>query len=66
MKKNNLDPLDEQGKNGNLFTKEKYSKSYKEYAKMWSQLPLYTNKKEMSNLLDSIKENQITLLISGT
>lgn len=66
MKKNKLDPLDEQGKDGNLFTKEAYSKSYKEYAKMWANLPLYTNKTELSNLLASIKENQITLLISGT
>lgn len=61
-----VDPLDKNGSKQNFLTDESYGADFKEYAKKWSVLPLYENKEEMKNMFESIHNNQVTLVISGT
>ena len=60
------DPLDFQGLNNNFLTNEPYSEEYKSLAEKWSILPLYQNKEQLKNIIESIHNNQVTLVISGT
>jgi superfamily II DNA/RNA helicase len=63
---NNEDPLDIKGKYNNFLNNKPYSAEYKELALSWSALPLYKNKDQMKKLFNSIDNNQVTLIISGT
>ena len=60
------DPLDILGKDPNFLNNLEYSNEYFELSKKWSKLPLYENKKQIQNFFQSIINNQITLVISGT
>jgi len=60
------DPLDYQGLDNNFLTGEPYSEEYKSLANTWSQFPLYKNKEQLQNFFNSIVNNQITLVVSGT
>lgn len=62
MKENN-GILDPEGKNLNPLNGLPYSDKYKELAKIWSKFPAYENAEEIINI---IRENQVTLVISGT
>lgn len=55
--------LDYQGLNNNPLTNLPYSDEYKRLAKVWSTYPAYQKKEEV---LESIDQNQITFIISGT
>lgn len=55
--------FDPEGKNQNPLNEQPYSDQYKVLAKMWSNLPAYKNIKE---LVDSIKKNDIILIQSST
>ena len=63
--------LDPEGKNDNPLTGEPYQnlylesdgKTYADFAKMWTQLPIYQRIKE---LIQTIYDNQVVLIISGT
>jgi superfamily II DNA/RNA helicase len=60
------DPLDYQGLENNFLTNEPYSDNYKKLAEKWSDLPLYKNKEQLYNFFESIVNNQVTLVVSGT
>jgi pre-mRNA-splicing factor ATP-dependent RNA helicase DHX15/PRP43 len=62
-KDDNIGILDPEGKNKNPINNKEYSKTYKELAKGWSELPAYQNAKDIIN---QIKENQVILITSGT
>lgn len=55
--------LDYKGDNKNPLTDQPYSDGYKKLAKLWSNFPAYKNREQIIN---DIKNNQITLIISGT
>ena len=59
----NIGILDPNGINPNPLTDQPYSDKYKELAKKWSQFPAYENAEDIIN---SIKANQVILVISGT
>jgi len=59
----NIGILDPNGLNLNPLNNQLYSDKYKELAKKWSQFPAYENAEEIIN---SIKSNQVILVISGT
>lgn len=60
IKKGILDP---EGKNNNPYTNEKYSDTYKELAKKWSNYPAY---RKAETIIKDIADNQVILVISGT
>lgn len=65
MNKNNkkvgiLDPL---GINNNPINDKPYSENYKMAAKKWANFPAY---KDAEKTIESIKENNVSLIISGT
>lgn len=60
------DPLDMMGQLNNFLNNEPYSETYHELSKFWSKLPLYENKEQMYNFFESLVNNQVTLVISGT
>ena len=60
------DPLDINGAEPNFLNNKNYSSEYIELAKSWSKLPLYQNKDQIENFFNSIINNQVTLVISGT
>ena len=55
--------MDPQGVNPNPLTGTEYSDQYKELAKIWVSLPAY---KKAEELLDSIKNNQLSIMQLGT
>lgn len=55
--------LDIKGKNKNPLTNNKYSDEYKKWALIWSKYPAY---EKATEIINSIKENQIILITSGT
>jgi len=55
--------FDHMGNGINPITGNPYSDKYKELAKKWSKLPAY---EKASDLVSAIKNNQITLIASGT
>ena len=69
MNLNNIDindPLDYLGKNNNFLTNNKFSNDYINYAKKWSNFPIYKEKNKLSQLLNLINDKQVILLTSGT
>ncbi len=61
--KDKIGILDPTGSKKNPLTDEDYSPEYKKYAKIWSKFPAY---EKASDIISSIQENQITMIISGT
>lgn len=59
----NLGILDPAGINLNPLTNEPYSDTYRELAKKWSRFPAY---ERATDIINSIKSNQIVLITSGT
>lgn len=59
----NIGILDPKGKNKNPLTNEDYSDNYKKLGKIWSKYPAY---KDPDKIIQDIKDNQVTLVISGT
>lgn len=55
--------FDPNGKNLNPLNNKEYSDTYKNLAKFWSNLPVYSMMKE---IVDTINNKDVTLLISGT
>nr|QBK89021.1 MAG: DEAD/DEAH box helicase [Mimivirus LCMiAC02] len=55
-----LDPL---GIHNNPLTDEPYSDTYKELGKLWSNFPVYKNKRQH---IEDIKNNQVIIIISQT
>ena len=55
--------MDPDGINKNPLTGENYSQTYKDLGQVWSTFPAYYKAYE---ILDSIKTNQITFIVSGT
>ena len=60
---NNIGILDPAGINDNPLTGKPYSQQYKDLAKIWSTFPAYDKATE---IIDSIKNNQVILITSGT
>jgi pre-mRNA-splicing factor ATP-dependent RNA helicase DHX15/PRP43 len=59
----NIGILDPSGKNINPLNGLEYSDEYKDLGKVWSKFPAYSDPKK---LIQDIKDNQVTLVISGT
>ena len=59
----NIGIFDPKGKNSNPLNDKPYSDTYKTLAKFWANLPAYEKAK---NVAESIKNNDVILLISGT
>lgn len=55
--------LDKDGVNLNPLTNNPYSDEYKKLANIWSKFPAY---EDAENIINTIKNNQVTLVISGT
>lgn len=55
--------LDSEGINNNPLNDEPYSDEYKKWAKIWKEFPAY---QEATSIIDTIKNNQVTLVVSGT
>jgi len=62
----NYDPLNSEGKGINQITNMKYTDNYIKNAPRWSNLPIYKNKTELMKIYESIDNNQVTLIESGT
>jgi HrpA-like RNA helicase len=60
------DILDTVGKNNNFINDTKFSEEYKELAKKWSKLPLYTDKDKIKEFFNLLENKQVILLVSGT
>lgn len=60
------DILDTKAKNPNFMTNKQFSQEYKELAKKWSKLPMYTNKRGIKEFFELIHNCQVVLIISGT
>lgn len=60
---NKIGILDPNGINLNPLTKTEYTDNYKKLGKIWSKFPAYQNPEE---IILKIKNNQVTLVISGT
>jgi pre-mRNA-splicing factor ATP-dependent RNA helicase DHX15/PRP43 len=58
--------LDIKGKKDNFLTNQPYSDEYKRLAKIWSKLPMYSDKKSVKKFFDYLDNKQIILLSSGT
>lgn len=63
MENKNVGILDPDGLNLNPLTKEPYSETYREYAKVWKKFPAYSKANE---IIEAINKNQIILITSGT
>lgn len=63
MTEKNIGILDPEGINVNPLTLMPYTDEYKKLAKKWSKFPAY---KRSHDILKSLRENQVTLIISGT
>lgn len=63
MTENKIGILDPEGKHPNPLTNQEYSQNYLKLAQVWSTYPAFQKSKE---ILDSIKNNQLTFIISGT
>jgi pre-mRNA-splicing factor ATP-dependent RNA helicase DHX15/PRP43 len=63
---NYKDILDKDGKDKNFISGKEYSEKYIELAKKWSQLPLYTDYKNIEKFFNLLHTKQVILLISGT
>lgn len=50
----------------NFLTGRPFSNAYREHAKKWSDLPVYKDKDKLREISHSIKENNVTIVISGT
>lgn len=59
----NIGIFDPQGINPNPLTGEDYSEEYRKLGEVWSAFPAY---EKASEVIDSIKNNQITFIISST
>jgi pre-mRNA-splicing factor ATP-dependent RNA helicase DHX15/PRP43 len=66
IKENIKDILQSDGKNKNFLTNLPYGQDFKELAKKWSKLPLYSDNKKIQEFFKHIDENQVLLIISGT
>ena len=60
---NNIGILDPEGKNNNPLNNKLYTNEYKKLSKIWSKYPAYEKANEIIKI---IKENQVTLIVSGT
>jgi superfamily II DNA/RNA helicase len=61
------DPLDAAGALGaNPLTGRPYSEARMKWAGKWSTFPLYADKPKLRSLVASIRDNQVTIVISGT
>ena len=61
--KDKIGVLDPTGEKPNPLTGKDFSQQYKDLAKKWSSFPAY---KKAEDVLKSIADNQITMIISGT
>lgn len=55
--------LDPQGINPNPFTGQPFSDAYREYAKIWTKFPMYS---QVEQMVRDIQENQVLLVSAGT
>lgn len=66
MESADLDFLNAQGIHPNFLTGKAYSNTYKNLAKTWSTLPIYADRIKVREIVESIKHNAVTLLVSAT
>ena len=60
------DPLDAAGARPNPMTGAPYSAARAKWAAVWSKFPLYADKPKMRALVKSFRENNVTIVVSGT
>ena len=61
------DPLDAAGRGPNLLTgNPEYSQDRKNWASVWSKFPVYAMKDKLRSLVDSVSNNRVTVIVSGT
>lgn len=64
-----FDPLDAAGLYDNQFTGKSNSTpscNWKELSKKWATLPMYYNKTKLQSIIDSLQNNNVTMIVSGT
>lgn len=62
-----LDYLDSRGVLPNFLTGRPYSSSYRKVAaEVWSQLPVYKDRSKVKEIVQSLKKNSVTIVISAT
>lgn len=60
------DPLDIKGKKENFLNGNVYSDEFKNFAKKWSEYPVYSNKEKLNEFFELLENNQVILIVSGT
>ena len=60
------DPLDSRGDHPNMFTGKDFGDTYRAQAASWSALPMYSEKDKLGAVMTSLRENQVTIVTSGT
>jgi HrpA-like RNA helicase len=60
------DFLNAKGVRPNFLTGTPYSDAYKDLAKSWSTLPIYADRAKVQEIVESIRSNAVTLLVSAT
>lgn len=60
------DPLDAAGNYTNMFTGRKHPPDWSNRSKAWSQLPMYSDKERLRDATRSLKNNNVTFIVSGT
>lgn len=60
------DPLDSRGDHPNMFTGKDPGDTYYTQAAFWKALPMYSEKDKLGAVMNSLRENQVTIITSGT
>lgn len=60
------DFLNADGVRPNWLTGKEYSQQYKDLARTWKALPMYADATKTKEILQSLENNQITLIVAGT
>jgi HrpA-like RNA helicase len=66
IKKNINDILDIEGKSNSFITNKPFSSEYINFASKWGKLPMYKDKRSVSNFFELLDSCQVVLLVSGT
>lgn len=60
------DILDAAAQHPNMFTGQTLGDPYRKGAESWANLPMYTNKPKLAEVVQSLTNNQVTIISSGT
>eukprot|EP00873_Tetraselmis_striata_P027062 jgi/Tetstr1/447326/TSEL_034763.t1 len=60
------DILDAAAQHPNMFTGQTLGDAYRQGAESWANLPVYANKPKLAEIVQSLTNNQVTIISSGT